>query len=183
MKKIKTYEQFKYIKLFEDEQKPNTDGTDEIALLIIKNSIKYLMTKFQFFIVFFTRLRIAEYSGIETMATDGKSILYNPTFVKKCGVAKTTFILIHEILHNANLHFLRVGNRNSTLWNVAGDYAINGQIKDMLNDMKISATDIEIPTDILLDTKYKNMSAEGIYKYLEETMPPPPPKPKPEPEP
>lgn len=110
---------------------------------------------------------------IGTMDTSGSAIRYCPRFVlytfefakKHMKGAKTTgspwqlmkngekwfndyttFVLIHEIMHNSLKHFLRTRQQNvvsqyvspaeiHSLWNLAQDYEINRIIKSMLGDM------------------------------------------------
>lgn len=110
---------------------------------------------------------------IGTMDTSGSEIRYCPRFVlytfefakKHMKGAKTTgspwqlmrngekwfndyttFVLIHEIMHNSLKHFLRTRQQNvvsqyvspaeiHSLWNLAQDYEINRIIKSMLGDM------------------------------------------------
>ena len=109
---------------------------------------------------------------IGTMDTNGSSIRYCPRFVlytfefakKRMKGAKsgtpwqlmrngekwfndyTTFVIIHEIMHNSLKHFLRTRQQNvksqylnpyeiHKLWNLAQDYEINRIIKSMLGDM------------------------------------------------
>ncbi len=148
----------------------NSDGFEENSKYIIGMAYKYLTIKFPMWFEFFSRLRVAESRSIDTMATDGKQILYNPDFVKKLGVAKASFVIIHEIMHNAMSHFSRIETRNHKLWNVAGDYAINIIIKDMISDMKISTTNIDIPDDILLKEEFRGVSTVAIYEYYREKI-------------
>ena len=77
------------------------------------------------------RLNIVEASGqTQTMATDGKSIFFNPAWVDTLTVAEVAGVLAHECMHVAYGHHLRKGDRDHSIWNQACDYAINeGLIK------------------------------------------------------
>lgn len=159
---------------FINESKTDKESSD-LAAKYIKLAYRYLLIKCPMWITFFSKLRIAEDSSIKTMCTDGKSILYNPSFVIKLGEAKTAFVLVHEILHNVNCHFARQDDRNAivdigdgptSLWNIACDYAINPMIKEMIEDPRMDKSSIDVPEKILLDDKYKDMSAVHIYEEL-----------------
>ena len=95
---------------------------------------------------------------IDTMATDGKRIYYNPSFVDTLTLGETKGVLCHEVMHIANAHHLRRGQRDHTRWNIACDYAINPLLLK---------GNIILPKDRLEDAMYDGMSAEEIYTRLE----------------
>src|SRR5262245_54427355 len=85
-----------------------------------------------------------------TMATDGRTVLYNPAFVDECSDDEVLFTLSHEGAHCANKHHLRRGNRDPKIWNEATDYVINADL--------IQAGIGKMPKDGLHDTKYHGLS-------------------------
>lgn len=185
MNKIFDYYDFRK-KYILNEAIESDEGVDKFAEVRIRNVFKYILSSLPFFADFLFSLRIAEASarqGVRTMATDGKAILYNPAYVGKLPFEELTFVFIHEIMHNANMHFARQGNRKvivqdqagnkASLWNYATDYAINLQIKNMVSEL--SASNVKVPSTVLLDEKYADMSAEQIYDILLKQLPPPPP--------
>lgn len=100
--------------------------------------------------------------AINTMATDGKCIVYNRQFVVDLTVPELTFVLAHEVLHVAFLHHTRRQRRDPRRWNRAADYAINGELVEC---------GFTMPTGKhtgLLDAKYTDLSAEEIYRLLDE---------------
>lgn len=113
--------------------------------------------------VFFTTvcfsLRMQWEPGIPTAATDGSRIYFNPTFVLTLTPAETVFLLLHETLHVAFLHFCRVGTRDKKKWNYAGDYVINAEL------IKAGFT---MPKGGLHDKKYDGMTVEQVYNVCEE---------------
>jgi predicted metal-dependent peptidase len=56
-------------------------------------------------------------------------------------------------------HHTRRGGRNPRRWNMACDYAINPMLLD---------AGLTLPKDVLLDNRFRGMSAERIYNLLEE---------------
>lgn len=110
-----------------------------------------------------TKLTDVMDSSIQTAATDGKRILWNPDFVAKLTDEEVRFVLLHETLHCAHDHFSRLplnddGNR-------AGDYAINLLLQ------KIPG--IKMPEGGLLDQQYANLAEEEILGRLPKQVPQP----------
>ncbi len=104
------------------------------------------------------RLKWREAPSIETMATDGISLFYNPPFVMGLTAAHLVGVLAHEVLHPALQHHIRRGSRCPERWNRACDYAINLLVLD---------AGLSLPSDALVDGQYRGMSAEQIYNLLE----------------
>jgi hypothetical protein len=67
---------------------------------------------------------------VGTMATDGRSVWFNPAWCERHGVEKTMGVIAHEVLHVVNRHHLRRGERDAELWNVAADLLINRLLED-----------------------------------------------------
>jgi predicted metal-dependent peptidase len=96
---------------------------------------------------------------IGTMATDGRSIWFNPAWCEAHGVEKTMGVTAHEIFHVVNRHHLRRGERDAKLWNIAGDLLINRLLED---DKYV------LPPDGLFDRdrRYTGLPTEIIYARL-----------------
>jgi predicted metal-dependent peptidase len=97
--------------------------------------------------------------SIQTMATDGISLFYNPEFVETLNAAELTGVLAHEVMHPALQHHTRRGGRDREHWNMACDYAINPLLLD---------AGLTLPKDVLIDHRFRGMSAERIYNLIEE---------------
>ena len=97
--------------------------------------------------------------SIATMATDGVSLNFNPQFVETLSAAEIAGTLAHEVMHPALQHHTRRGGRNPRRWNMACDYAINPMLLD---------AGLTLPKDVLLDNRFRGMSAERIYNLLED---------------
>lgn len=78
-----------------------------------------------FFATLALRLRYSPCWDIDTAATDGKRLLYNPDFINGLSRDQLVGLLAHEVLHCSNAHQARRDARDSKLWNVACDLAIN----------------------------------------------------------
>lgn len=103
------------------------------------------------------KLPFQEDFSVKTMATDGTKILYNPTWIYALPINQVAGAICHEIMHCILSHNTRRNNRDSYLWNIACDYAVNNII---------SKAEIELPACALVNRQYDNMTAEKIYDDL-----------------
>ena len=104
------------------------------------------------------RLKDCECRSIQTMATDGVSLYYNPDFVETLNAATLAGTLAHEVMHPALHHHVRRSGRDPKRWNMACDFAINPLLVD---------AGLNLPEGVLLDNRFRGMSAEQIYNLLE----------------
>ena len=104
------------------------------------------------------RLKSSECRSIPTMATDGVSLFYNPDFVETLNAATLAGTLAHEVMHPALHHHVRRSGRDPKRWNIACDYAINPLLVD---------AGLSLPEGVLLDNRFRAMSAEQIYNLLD----------------
>jgi predicted metal-dependent peptidase len=112
-----------------------------------------------FWTVMLGDMQIIPTPQVKLAATDGKSIFYNPEWVKTLPLREAIGVLIHEAYHPLSEHLLRRGSRNHERWNVAADLAINQMIIE---------DGWQLPKIALLDDRYKGMIAEAIYAQREE---------------
>lgn len=110
-----------------------------------------------------------------TAATDGKSMFFHEAFVRTMTFNELVGVMLHEVMHYALAHCLRLGGRDPKLWNVVGDLIINESIV---------ADSFELPKDALRTSNpeiMKNFSfppnvnsgncaqvcgSEELYEYL-----------------
>ena len=82
--------------------------------------------------VFFTTLCFSlrhKFSEEETTAsTDGIEVTYSPKFCMGLSPEERVFLLLHETLHCAYLHMVRLMERDHRKWNIAADHVINLQL-------------------------------------------------------
>lgn len=96
-------------------------------------------------------------ASVPTMSTDGRRILYSATFVEALKPTELEAVFAHEVLHCALGHHCRRGERDAQLWNQAGDLAINPIL---------IANGFTLPSGALVDSAFRNLSAEEIYARL-----------------
>ena len=102
--------------------------------------------------------RIIPTKSIETAATDGKTIFINEDYLNSLSSSEQNALLLHEVLHMALLHCIRIGGRDRHIWNIAADIVVNGLIR--MN------TSFQLPDGAIIDDKFKDESAEEIYEAL-----------------
>ena len=131
----------------------------------MKKAITYFIMKEAFFASILLHLKIEEVTFIPTMATDGKSLLYNKKFKESLSQLELEGVILHELLHIIFIHGARGKAYEHERYNAAADYSVNLHIKDM---------GFTLPKGALLDEKYrkdgKPMPAEEIYPLLPEDL-------------
>ncbi len=135
-------------------------------------SMTELMWNHPFFGALTTRLRLSEAtndSRIDTMATDGRNLFFDRKFVDGLKKPELVFVLAHEVMHNALEHHIRRQTRDQRRWNMACDYAINGELDAYIRaNSKTTKVAIAMPKGALIDPAYTGLSAEEIYRLLQE---------------
>jgi predicted metal-dependent peptidase len=130
---------------------------NEIDQKLISASLLRLRMKSPFFatIALFAQFRPTQ--QLDTAATDGKDIFFNPDYLRSLSPAQQDGLLLHEVLHAALLHVLRRGVREQKVWNVAADIIVNGAIAQQ---------GFELPPGGLRDLKLEHLCVEEIYELL-----------------
>ena len=122
-----------------------------------------LLLRASFFGNLATRLKLVnadEWCG--TAATDGRNFYYNSRFINLLKPKEIEFLFGHEILHCVYDHFGCRGDRDPMLFNVANDFAVNGDLK------KHRVGEFITSVPCLYDAKYEGKSSEEIYDDLYE---------------
>ena len=124
----------------------------------IRKARTALLLDHPFFGSLLFRLKSEERHSIPTMATNGVVLRYNPAFVDTLNAATLAGVLAHEVMHPALQHHTRRAKRDPRRWNEACDYAINPLLLD---------AGLHLPDDVLVDPRFRGMSAEQIYNLRE----------------
>ena len=95
---------------------------------------------------------------LDTAATDGDRIYVDIDFYMRLKADERLFVLAHEAWHCALIHFMRRGNRNQELFNIAADL----EIHFILTDEGFKA-----PFVLPHDPRWKGLSAEEIYERIQ----------------
>ena len=136
------------------------------------------------------RLKLIEAEWMPTAATDGFHLYYNPHFIDRLDLDETKFVVAHEVMHCVYEHMVRRGGRDARLFNIAGDYVINYELKQLGVGKFISQQKMMDPEllklwkekarkeydawqkesagepGILYDDRFKGMMTEEVYEIL-----------------
>ena len=104
---------------------------------------------------------------VPTYATNGRMLFWNPEFAATLSDQEMRGVVIHEIMHAAFRHMTRIGHRNHMLWNIAGDFEINGAILEFYRNHRANA--VKLPPGGLFSDRYKGWDTEHIYSDLEKS--------------
>ena len=96
-------------------------------------------------------------NAIQTMATDGVRLFFNPDYVEQQEEEILCTDLAHENGHKMFLDSFRRRHRDHKLWNIACDYRINLYLRD---------SGLKLGNDYLVDERFRGMDAEKIYNIL-----------------
>ncbi|GEK52391.1 DUF2201 family putative metallopeptidase [Vreelandella venusta] len=96
-------------------------------------------------------------NAVGTACTNGKFVKYSPAFWQKQNEDQRVGLVLHETLHVVFDHMGRIAERDPRRWNKAADYVINQIIIDR---------GFKLPEGGLLDSQYREMSAEQVYDLL-----------------
>jgi len=107
------------------------------------------------------RLPLQSATWCRTMATDARTLYYNPLWIDSLSTGQAQFALAHEALHCALGHFARRGQRVRHKWDLACDFAIN----PLLLDAGLPPP----PAAQVLDL-YRGLTAEEIYPCIEDDL-------------
>jgi predicted metal-dependent peptidase len=149
---------------------------------IVKARIDFLQKDASFFGNLAIRLKLVECYWLPTAGVDGYHLYYNPDFIDRLTVEETKFVVAHEVMHCVYEHFLRRESRDARLWNCAGDYVINLELRDLSigsipNNSKFidpewskkypkEAKKVAAEPMCLIDDKFRNMGSEEVYDIL-----------------
>ncbi len=100
----------------------------------------------------------ADPSWCRTVGTDARKFFYNRDYISALRADEMQFVMAHEALHCALLHFSRRQNRVKNRWDLACDYAIN---PILLADGLIP------PPEVMVMQEFEGMTAEEIYPCID----------------
>ena len=123
-----------------------------------------MMTKTDcaFFVTVCFSLKIIWNEEIPTACTNGTYIMLNTVYFMSLPPEERVFLLIHESMHVAYLHTVRLGERCHDRFNIAADHVIN---------LSLIQRGFKMPKGGLADPQYIGMYTEHVYDLI------PPPNP------
>lgn len=97
--------------------------------------------------------------GTIQLDTSNLTVNINTDWFRELSTEERAGALTHQILHLALMHAQRQGKRDPERYQNACDQVVNNLLQDM---------GYTLPSDVEVETKYRNMSVEAVYKYMEE---------------
>lgn len=104
---------------------------------------------------------------VPTACTDGRNTRYGRDFMAKLPEAELRAVILHENLHKAFRHLTtwkHLYKEHPTLANMACDYVIN----QMIEDSDPTGTDVRLPSEGLLDPKYRGWDSQKVFNDLKQ---------------
>ncbi len=127
------------------------------AQMKVDRCITRLLTQYPFWGSLTLGFEIQPSTAIQTMATDGIRLFFNPDYVEQQTEEILCTDLAHENGHKMFLDSFRRKHRDHKLWNIACDYRINLYLRD---------SGLKLGDDFLVDERFRGMDAEKIYNIL-----------------
>ena len=110
---------------------------------------------------------------VPTACTNGRDEQYGREFIKKLDDKELAFVVLHETLHKAYRHMTtwkRLHDEDHRLANLACDYVINLQLRDMDKDELLLAMPKRPDGKPLgaIDERFRGMNAKQVFDILKE---------------
>lgn len=129
---------------------------DDARRKLIKARTRLLLEQ-PFFGSLCLRMEPKEDRHCATAWTDGRTLAYNPGYVKGLRDEQVQGLMAHTVMHPACQHHTRRKGRDHNLWNAACDHAINWILLD---------AGIQLPPKHLDNPAYHGLTADEIYSEL-----------------
>ena len=104
-------------------------------------------------------------NDLPTAATNGRDVMYNPSFIDTLSQDELNFVVLHEALHKVYQHmslWRKLWKEDPMLANQSADYVVNASIKEADPYGNLTA----MPDSALYDKQYQGMSTKQIYDIL-----------------
>lgn len=105
------------------------------------------------------RIKLIWDKKIPTACVGGATMKWNPDWFQELNDSSKTTVFLHELMHIAFLHSVRLEHRDPKKWNIACDHFINISLYD--DGYKFDELE-----GCCLDFQYRGMSEEEIYEHL-----------------
>ena len=131
---------------------------------------KDMLARYPFFGSLAASVEYVETAGVRTIASNGRTIYFNPAYIESLTEEERTFVLTHEICHIAFDHIRRGRGKDPQVWREATDAVINQLLKR--DGMKIIKGGIDYPEaiDYDADAYYELLLAQKLEIELSEGM-------------
>ncbi|MBU0631959.1 hypothetical protein KKA17_04880 [bacterium] len=104
-----------------------------------------------------SRLELTKNENIPTFLSDGMRLEYNDDYLASLKISELEFALSNGVMHTVLSHQNRKSSRQSWLWQLSTDYAINSMLLQ---------NGLEMPHGVNYDARFEGLYAEEIYEIL-----------------
>lgn len=143
----------------------------DICRDILKNARNELYISMRFLDVALSSLRPEHAFGTGTLGTDGEVLYFEPDWLIQAFMNRKIMVnrlYLHELLHCLFCHVWNGKKRNSRLWNLAADIAVEAVMDDLYQKAVYLRPDsVRRETYHMLKEHKKVLTAEAVYHILE----------------
>lgn len=148
----------------------NEDKIRQLAQEVMKLAQSRLVLNFRFLDTALDRLPLNCSEAIETQATDGKALYFNPIFVLKeyrDDQARPVHNYMHSLLHCVLYHPFSAKELDRELWDLASDIAVSNTILELKKDSIATNNDAAMRSHLnTIQKEVKILTAEKIYRHF-----------------
>ena len=152
---------------WQEEKRQKTRALAEEVLSISRDQIAVHL---RFLDIALAAMRLVPREDIQTMATDGITIYYEPEWVLRAYEKEPQLVArtyLHLLLHLIFFHSFQYDKLNPIWWNLAADIAV----EDAILSMELPAVTIKADAEMkrrlaILRKQVHGITAERVYKYF-----------------
>src|SRR5207344_2191035 len=130
---------------------------DQQAADMVTKAVAAIVLEDPFYGYLLLRMEMIQDPLTPTAVTNGAYVKYGPKFIRGQTLSQVKGLLKHEVMHVAHMHHLRRQRREPAKWNMAGDYAINGILKN---------AGVSLPDGGLHNAAWADFGTEHIYNLI-----------------
>lgn len=141
---------------------------EEYAAKVMQLAKDTITVKYRFFDAALARLKLVPKPGINSFASDGEKIFYDPGYLLKEYLENSNIAIrayMHILLHCVFRHYNRFDKKKEEYWNIACDIAVENTILELQFEQSKLSKDNEIEDQIRrLSKRVNKLTAESIYR-------------------
>ena len=125
-----------------------------------------MLRKMPFYGDIVIRLPFSANPGCRTACTNGRSIEYNPDFLRSLSAGERNYVLMHEVFHVLLHHCRRSRDKDPRLWNTAADLMVNSMLDQLQRNLLQRGIAFQRPKESLTGYVGATDTVENLYESL-----------------
>ena len=109
------------------------------------------------------RMEIRANEMVQTAATDGVRIFYNPDYFAALTEAERNYVLMHELFHVLYMHWDNQEGKDPRIWNIACDYAMKEDLHWLQLDLSKTRITMAPPKEYAYMREEYDGESEEVY--------------------